>query len=153
MIEFLNTHILWWHWVVLGLVLVIAEALDGQLLLFGLGIVSILVGLLKYFIPALPFTVELLIWGFVTLAFFLSWQKIRHKKRLQKLKRIDKQYHKEGIVVEDIDPYSEGKVRFEEPLIGSNEWKAVADKKIPKGAKVKIEKIVGQIVKVKEVAK
>ena len=151
MVEFLNTHILWWHWVVMGIIFMILEILDGQFIIFGLGVSSVIVGGINLLFPKISFTILLFAWGALSLLIFLFLQKYRHAKRMERIKKEDKKYQMIGIVTEEIKDYSEGRVMFEEPLIGSKEWKAIAEKNIPKGAKVKIVNISGQIIKVKEV--
>jgi len=151
MVEFLNNNILWWYWIVMGLIFMILEVLDGQFIIFGLGVSSIIVGIIKLLFPSISFTILLFMWGILSLSIFIFLQKYRHAKRMERIKKEDKKYQMIGIVTEEIKDYGEGRVMFEEPLIGSKEWKAIAEKNIPKGAKVKIVNISGQIIKVKEV--
>ncbi|HHJ12707.1 MAG TPA: NfeD family protein, partial [Chromatiales bacterium] len=48
MMDFLNEHVLWWHWVVFGLLLFIGELLSGTFLLLGIGIAAVVTGLLTW---------------------------------------------------------------------------------------------------------
>ena len=44
MITFLNETVLWWHWIILGIVLLIAEITAGTFFMLGLGIAAIITG-------------------------------------------------------------------------------------------------------------
>ena len=72
--------ILYWHWWVLGLVLVVAEMLSptGFFLLW-IGAAAILVGAVAWFAPTLGWEVEALLFGVLSVGSFLAWKHYRHQ--------------------------------------------------------------------------
>ena len=143
----LDISLAWWIWVVAGFVLLFLELLDGNLVLFGLGIAAVSVGVIDYFYD-MKFIYQLLSWAGLSVAYVIFWKiYIQNKKD-----PITNSYiGKVGIVIEDIDPIDGGKVEFTMPVIGSRFWDAIADKPIKKGTKVKIVKVIQQVLKVEEV--
>ena len=53
-----------------------------------------------------------------------------------------------GWVSEAIDPQRRGKVRFQRPVLGAEEWPALADEPIGEGERVRVVAVEGQMVKV-----
>ena len=72
--------ILYWHWWVLGLALVVAEMLSptGFFLLW-IGAAAILVGAVSWLVPGLGWEVEALMFGVMSVASFLVWKRYRHR--------------------------------------------------------------------------
>ena len=48
MMEWLNANVLWWQWVVLGILFVAAEIVVPSLVIIWLGIAAIIVGVIDY---------------------------------------------------------------------------------------------------------
>ena len=71
MIEFLDANVLWWHWVVLGILLLGGEVLTGTFLLLGLGVSAVVVGGVDR-MAGLSFTMELLIWALLSTAVIVA---------------------------------------------------------------------------------
>ena len=46
MLEMLDQNMLWWHWVILGFVLLVIELSTGTFFILGLAVASVMVGLL-----------------------------------------------------------------------------------------------------------
>ncbi len=149
MIEFLSNHILWWHWIVLGLFLILLELFDGSFLMFGLGSAAILTGAIQYFFQfKLP--IQIIIWIILSFIYIMFWKKIIHDKiKGLKVGQSDSDIGEIGIVITPISKFKEGRVRFEVPVIGSREWLAIANEDIPIGKEVVLIEIEGQYAKVK----
>jgi len=148
--DFLNTHVLWWHWVVFGLLLVIGELLSGTFLLLGIGIAAVVTGLLGWFWP-LSFTAELLLWSAGTAGVVVFWY--RHFRRASDTESGQSGYRVDtpGTVTEAIEPPGRGRVLFDAPVLGNREWPAYADRPIAQGARVRIVEVSGQMIKVEEI--
>jgi membrane protein implicated in regulation of membrane protease activity len=56
-----------------------------------------------------------------------------------------------GRVEEEIRAYEKGKVMFDIPVLGSKHWSASAKEDIPKGARIHIVEVKGQLLMVREV--
>ncbi len=70
--------ILFWHWWVLGLLLLVAEMLSptGFFLLW-IGAAAILVGAVSWAVPTLGWEVELVMFGVLSVASFFVWRRFR----------------------------------------------------------------------------
>lgn len=70
--------IVYWHWWVLGLLLLVAEMLSptGFFLLW-IGAAAILVGAVAWAVPTLGWEVELVMFGVLSVASFFVWKRFR----------------------------------------------------------------------------
>ncbi|HHS84201.1 MAG TPA: NfeD family protein [Gammaproteobacteria bacterium] len=150
MLELLNDSVLWWHWIVIGLVLLAAEMMTGTFLLLGLGIAAILVGAVDL-LSNISFTTELLLWlvfSVVAMGIWFKWFRVESVSRSgQSNYRLDTL----GTVLEEITPHQRGKVAFDVPVLGNTTWHATARTEIPKGARVKIVQVTGQLIEVEQI--
>lgn len=71
-------EILYWHWWILGLVLLVAEMLSptGFFLLW-IGAAAILVGAVSWLMPSLGWEVEMILFGVLSVASFFVWRRFR----------------------------------------------------------------------------
>jgi membrane protein implicated in regulation of membrane protease activity len=143
----LDISIEWWYWLVFGFILLLLELQDGSFLMLGLGVSAATVGGIEY-IYSIKFTYQLLIWAFLSVAYIVIWKKFIHDS---KPIASEKEYQAIGIVAKDIEPHKKGIVMFDTPIVGSREWKAIADMPIKKGESVRIVEIIQQTLKVEPV--
>lgn len=150
MITFLNDSMLWWHWIILGIILLIIEMNLGTFFILGLGVAAILVGVIDMLLGT-SFNTELFIWIILSLLSIAAWFKwIREPHQTdsgQSNYRLDTQ----GNVLEEIEPHSRGKVKFDSPVLGNTTWHATAKVKIAEDTRVKIVQINGQLIEVEPV--
>ncbi len=107
--------ILWWHWLVLGLLLVLAElAASGGFYIIFFGIAAIIVGLLASADLAGPVWVQLLLFSVISVASLLTF-----RSRLLKLLQVDPQspavdemVGEVAVAAEDLLPGSVGRVEL-----------------------------------------
>jgi hypothetical protein len=71
-------EIVYWHWWVLGLVLLVAEMLSptGFFLLW-IGAAAVLVGAVAWLVPSLGWEVEVMMFGVLSVASFFAWKRLR----------------------------------------------------------------------------
>jgi len=70
--------ILYWHWWVLGLLLLVAEMLlPTGFFLIWIGAAAILVGAVSWLVPALSWEVEMVMFGVLSVASFFTWKRLR----------------------------------------------------------------------------
>lgn len=150
MIEFLNETILWWHWIVLGVALLIWDMSMGTFFILGLGVAAIIVGVLDIFLD-LSFTVELAIWMILSVLVIAAWFKWFREEPVTESGQSNYRLDTLGVVMEDIQPHSRGKVTFDTPVLGNTSWHAISKVDIDKGTRVKIVQINGQLIEVKPI--
>lgn len=108
-------EILWWHWLVFGLVLLLGEmAAAGGFYLFFFGVAAVIVGLLSSSDLAGPIWTQLLLFSVMSLA-AVTFFRVRLLKWLQldpQAPAIDTLMGEVGTVAEDLPPGVVGKVEL-----------------------------------------
>ncbi len=148
MIILLNETILWWHWIVFGIALLIVEMSTGTFFILGLGVSAILVGIIDAVLD-ISFTLELSIWMAFSVLAIMAWFKWFREPPLTDSGQSNYRLDTLGIVMEDIQPHSRGKVTFDTPVLGNTSWHATAKTNIEKDTRVEIVQINGQLIEVK----
>ena len=148
MIEILNETVLWWHWIVFGIVLLILEMSTGTFFMLGLGVAAIVVGIIDATLGT-SFTLELVIWIVLSLLAIAAWFKWFKEEPLSDSGQSNYRLDTLGIVMEDIQPHSRGKVTFDTPVLGNTSWHATAKVDIDKDTRVQIVQVNGQLIEVK----
>lgn len=149
MIEFLSSNLIWWHWIVLGLILVVSEIFAPLFIVLWFGLAAIIVGLVD-FTFATTFMTELFLWIILSVLFLTLWFMFFKEKTVSKSGQSDFTLGTNGIVTQDIKSHDKGKVRFDAPVLGSSEWFAIADEEIEVGTPIHIVDVKGQLLKVKK---
>ncbi len=152
MIEFLNETILWWHWIVFGIALLIWDMSMGTFFILGLGVAAIIVGILDTFLDT-SFTIELTIWMILSILAITAWFKWFREEPVTDSGQSNYRLDTLGVVMEDIQPHSRGKVTFDTPVLGNTSWHAISKVDIDKGTRVKIVQINGQLIEVEPLIK
>jgi membrane protein implicated in regulation of membrane protease activity len=141
----------WYHWAIFGVVLTLSELLIPTLVLIWFGLGALIIAAIVVMIPNLELIAQLLIWGVVSIGFVVLWFRVfkpYHHKTL--VGRSSAQVIGEvGLLVNDVDAFQKGKVRFQTPVVGSDIWDCVADQPIKAGNRVKVLSIEGTLVRVK----
>ena len=150
MIALLNETVLWWHWIIFGIILLIAEMSTGTFFMLGLGVAAIIVGIIDATIGT-SFTVELSIWVVLSILAIAAWFKWFKEPPLTDSGQSNYRLDTLGIVMEDIQPHSRGKVTFDTPVLGNSSWHATAKVDIDKNTRVQIVQINGQLIEVEPV--
>ena len=150
MISLLNETILWWHWIVFGIVLLILEMSTGTFFMLGLGVAAIIVGIIDTLFK-ISFTLELSIWMVLSILAIMAWFKWFREDPITESGQSNYRLDTLGIVVEDIQPHSRGKVTFDTPVLGNTSWHATSKVDIDKNTRVKIVEINGQLIQVEPI--
>ena len=139
----------WWHWIVGGIALVLAELIIPSFFIVWFGLGALLVGLL-----ALAFdfslTAQLATWTLASLAMVALWFTV-FKQSFQKTRigtADGEVIGKIGLLVSAVAPFERGKVRFQRPLLGSEEWVCIADEAIAAGERIRVVAVEGSYLKV-----
>lgn len=140
----------WWHWIVLGIALIVAELAVPQFVLIWFGLGSLLVGLVVVVLPGMGLTAQFLLWTLASLAMIALWFRVfkrgAHKTRIG---MSDANVVGEvGVLTRGVEPFERGSVRFQKPLMGSEVWECIADESIRANDRVRVTSIEGNILKV-----
>ncbi|UZE94594.1 NfeD family protein [Alkalimarinus alittae] len=124
MVEWLDANILYWHWVVFGILLAGAEIFAPSFFLLWLGVSGLLVGFISYFVN-ISFSTEIILWGVFSLASLVIWFKLiaplMKNNTLSGMSR-EALIGQEGTITEYNQSVSKGRLRFSAPIVGNDEW-------------------------------
>jgi membrane protein implicated in regulation of membrane protease activity len=141
---------LWWHWVVLGVVLTLLELAVPAFFLVWFGVGAIIVGLVTLGLPQVSFVWQVAIWIVASVAFILLWFRVFksdvHKTRAGMSK--GQLIGEIGIVTRDIRPYDRGQIRLQKPVLGEELWESIAEEEIKTGERVRVLEVEGNFLKV-----
>jgi membrane protein implicated in regulation of membrane protease activity len=134
--------ILWWHWFVLGLFLVLVElAAAGGFYIIFFGIAAILVGLLSSANAAGSVGVQILLFSVLSVASLLLFRS-RLVKRFQgdpQAPQVDQLVGEVAVVTEDLAPGNVGKVELR-----GTQWSARAVAAVlPRGTRCRVTRVDG----------
>jgi len=142
-------EILWWHWAVGGIALILAELAVPSFVLVWFGLGALVVALFVA-LAGIGLTAQLLLWLVVSLALVAGWFRLfkpnMHKTRIG---MSDANVVGEvGVLVHDVAPFAKGQVRFQKPILGADVWECIADEAIRNGERVKVLDVEGSFLKV-----
>ena len=140
----------WWTWVVGGIALILAELAIPSFFIVWFGLGAILVGLLMLALPHLSLTAQLAVWTLASLAMVVLWFRVFKRSSYRtRIGTADGGVIGEiGVLVSAVAPFERGKVRFQRPLLGSEEWVCLADAAIAAGERVRVVAVEGSYLKV-----
>ena len=65
--------LLYWHWIVIGIALMLFEIFVGSFFIFWFGAAAVVVGLLMVPLPEMSVIAQILIWAVSSTAFAIAW--------------------------------------------------------------------------------
>ena len=146
-------HIEWWIWIVGGFALILTELAIPSFFIIWFGLGALLVGTLLLILPELSLTAQLALWTVTSLAMVALWFRVfKQSFRKTRIGSAEGETIGEiGLLVSAIAPFQRGKVRFQRPVLGSEEWACLADVEIAAGERVKVLAVEGSFLKVGKV--
>lgn len=142
----MEIEILYWHWLVLGMLLLIAEMLLPSFILFWFGLGGLIVGALLFLVPSLSFTLQLLLWAISSAFFTILWFRLFKPMMSDRTKAgmaREAILGESGQVIKVPHDNQNGYVRFATPLIGSEEWPFYCQQDVAIGDRVYVIEISG----------
>lgn len=141
---------LWWHWMVLGITLMLLELAVPAFFLIWFGVGALLVGVALLAVPGLPFAWQVVAWVLCSIVFIWLWFKVfkpgSHKSRAGMSHGAV--VGEIGLVTRDIRPFEKGQIRFQKPVLGDDLWEALAEEEIRIGERVRVIDVEGNTLKV-----
>jgi len=138
--------ILYWHWLVFGMVLIIAEIFMPSFTIFWFGLGAIVVSGLLWFLPDMGISWQLFVWVVASSLFALLWFKFfkplmkdRTKAGISREAMLGEVGHVISAPVER----KHGIVRFTTPLLGSDEWPFICEGEVASGDRVVVKDVSG----------
>jgi len=140
----------WWWWLVGGLGLVLAELAIPTFFVIWFGLGALLVALALLVAPQLSLTAQLGLWIVASLAMLVLWFRVFSPRRQRTLVGTAEGtvLGEIGLLVGAVAPFQRGRVRFQKPILGAEEWACIAEQEIAPGERVKVVSIEGSFLKV-----
>ena len=140
----------WWHWMVVGVVLVLMELAIPAFFVIWFGLGALVVGLIMIIAPSIPLGGQISIWIAASIAFIALWVKVfrAHVHRTRVGLSTGQFAGEVGLVTREIRPFQKGQIRFQKPILGAEAWDAIADEEISPGERVHVLDVEGQILRV-----
>jgi membrane protein implicated in regulation of membrane protease activity len=149
----MNIELLYWHWIVIGIVLMLAEIFIGSFFIFWFGAAAVVVGIALVIAPNIGAVAQLLLWGCLSIGFAFAWFKY--------LKPLSKDFTKAGLSRESLvgetgqvisvpNGDSKGMLRFPAPILGNDEWLIISQDELKIGDRASVVDLSGNALIVKK---
>lgn len=140
----------WWYWAVGGILLILLELAIPAFFVIWFGLGALLVAGVLLVAGELSLTTQLLLWTLASLAMVVLWFRVFSPLRHRTLVgTADGEVIGEvGLLVGAVAPFARGKVRFQRPILGAEEWACAAETEIAAGERVRVVSIEGSYLKV-----
>ena len=140
----------WWHWEIAGLALVLLELAVPAFFVIWFGFGAMLVGLALLVAPGLALSAQIGLWVLASVAMTVLWFRVFRRSQHKTLvgTAAGEVIGEIGLLVSAVAPFERGKVRFQRPVLGADEWACVAESAIAAGERVKVVSVEGSYVKV-----
>jgi len=137
---------LYWYWLSLGLVLILAELLIPSFTIFWFGLGALLVGVLVWLVPGLSLTWQLFIWAVASCLFTFLWFRLIRPYMTDRTKAglsREAVLGECGQVIVVPQEHRRGTVRFITPLLGADEWPFICEQEVSVGDRVVVKDVSG----------
>jgi inner membrane protein len=131
----------WWHWIVIGIVLILLELVVPAFAIFWFGLGALLTGLLLVALPELSLAWQLLVFSASSTAFVLLWFRVLQPRRRSRALASDERsaIGQNGIAAtRALKPGDLGRAVFSVPVLGDEAWDYVADEPVQTGERLRV---------------
>lgn len=138
--------VLYWHWIVLGIVLMALEMVLPTFVALWFGAAAVITGVVLLTLPSLALPIQVLLW--VLFSVLLTWLWFRYIQPMS-ADRTKAGLSRESIIGEIGQVLSvptterRGVLRFSVPILGADEWSFICDDELVAGDRVKVRDLSG----------
>ena len=147
-------QILYWHWLVLGMVLMLLELAIPSFTIFWFGLGGLVVGVLMMLAPGISLTAQILVWIIASSAFVLFWFKVLKPRMTDRttagLSR-EAALGETAMVTRLPEGGRRGEIRFTVPMLGSDTWPFICSDEVAVGERVMVQDVSGNTMIVKKI--
>jgi inner membrane protein len=143
------SEITFWHWMLLGGILMLGEAFFPTFILLFIGLAAFLVGVINFFLPDANQYALLASWAVISTIMTIGWHiySLKNKNNSSKIdinsrgdQYLGRQFTLKKAVVNNVG----------EMHVDDTRWRVVSDKDIAAGNKVKVIAVEGNSLKIEE---
>lgn len=149
----MDFELLYWHWIVAGIALMLAEIFIGSFFILWFGSAAVVTGLIVALIPSLSAVLQVIAWGVLSIGLAVAWFKYlkplsndRTKAGLSKEALVGEI----GQIINAPNGDSKGLIRFPAPLLGNDEWLIISEDSLVIGDRVSVIDLSGNALIVKK---
>ena len=138
--------LLWWYWLIFGMLLILIEMLVPSFTIFWFGLAAFPVALLLFFVPSAAVSLQIMLWALGSIAFTFLWFKFFKPTMTDKTKAgISREAvtGETGLVIRSPQENVRGIVRFSMPLLGADEWEFISNESCAVGDRVEVIDVSG----------
>lgn len=138
--------LLCWHWLVLGIALMVLEIFLASFVVLWFGVGALAVGACLWLIPELSFAAQLSIWLVASTAMAVIWFRYFKPRMVDRTRAgvaREALIGEVGQVIKAPQDGRRGVVRFSVPLLGSDEWEFICTEAVAPGERVAIREFSG----------
>ncbi len=142
----MGLKLLYWHWLVFGMILIIAELFVPSFTIFWFGLGAVIVALVLLVAPGPTLAWQLFIWAVASIIFTLLWFKLFRPLMRDRTKAgiaLEAILGESGRVIRVPEDDRRGVVRFTTPLLGADEWPFICEQTVATGDRVHVKEISG----------
>ena len=135
-----------WHWLVLGMLLIIAELFVPSFTIFWFGLGALLVAGLLWLAPDTGLSAQFFVWACASAVFTGLWFRlVRPRMKDRTMAGISREavVGESGQVLRPPEEGRRGTVRFAAPLLGTDEWPFLCEQTVAAGDRVFVRDISG----------
>ena len=136
----------YWHWLIFGMLLILSELFIPNFTIVWFGLAAIAVSGLMLLIPAVSFTWQLFTWAIASCVMTFLWFKFIKPQMVDRTKAgiaREALIGQSGLVIKTPVDGRNGIMRFNVPLLGSDEWSFFCDAPVKTGERVVVSDISG----------
>ena len=146
-------ELLWWHWLALGLLLMLAEIFVPSFTVFWFGLAGLVVAVVLWLFPSLALGAQLVLWALASIAMTVAWFRFFRPTMTDRTKAglsREAVVGETGQVIRIPQEGRRGMLRFSLPLLGADEWEFIATDAVDLGDRVVVTDVSGNTLVVKK---
>lgn len=135
-----------WHWLVLGVLLILFELILPSFAALWFGIAATFVAILFWLFPSMSLTTQIIFWLILSVTCTVSWFKFIKPLSIDKTKAglpRESTIGQVGMVIQADLAHDQVKVRFPMPVLGADEWNCRSLSPVAVGDRVRVVDISG----------
>lgn len=138
----------WQIWIAVAVVLAVLEIFTATFFVLWFAVGAAVIGVLALVVPGLGPAAQIIGWVVLSSLIALVWLRFFRNRRPETRWSVDEVLGEVGLLTVAVAPFQKGRVRFQKPILGAEEWACVADQAISAGTRVRLVKVEGGTVRV-----
>ncbi|MCD5997318.1 NfeD family protein [Pseudomonas sp. CDFA 602] len=139
-----------WYWIGLGFALSLLEIFTVTFFVLWFGIGAVLVGLISLVWTGMTLELQIFSWALLSSLLALLWFKVLKNRLPDKRWTAEEVIGEVGLLTQPVGEFTKGKVRFQKPVLGSEEWSCTSDSDIAVQSRVRLVSVDGNTVRVEK---